>query len=597
MLPQIGLAARQIADEFDLDIRHLAAGVSGLTDGETTPAAVAALVRSAGAAHAVVAHDATTSYLGARGTAHGAVVAAGTGVVTLGVGPGGAARVDGWGYLMGDAGSGFWLGREALVAAMRDHDGRGTATALTDAVRGRWPDLEQAYIDLQADPARVSIVASFAAEVAQAGADGDAVALDILRRAGDLLAESALTALQKKAHYFLVNEGNRQVLNRDTINEFHAQLVDRVDASFLDLPERKILTLEYDPFVGKLEGMKIDPEVIARHNQILAEAQAEHARSTGTRDELAFGDSELGKAQRKCFTAVVRMGQFEFSSVLGMHGAKAFGKEQDPSGSLYEEAVSKPSQTMRLIARLIQSRQDACHVRVAVFCEKLTELEILKRFLEREGGFGELFVLEGSLSAKKRNEYVHRFLGCPKGIFLFSKAGSVGITLCPGCEVLLSVGSLPWNAATVDQAFGRVYRIGQTRPVEIVQFAARRSVTSAKLRLHEDKRERLAKAAADEDFSNFVDGDNTWRQTRRILSACVPLDSKGNYQVAPEQLAKLRAYRRLVETCDANGVAPPAPPPGLPQPPMRADQVALPPVAFPVPSGGVVDRDNLEAMN
>ena len=183
VLPQIGLAARQIADEFDLDIRHLAAGVSGLTDGETTPAAVAALVRSAGAAHAVVAHDATTSYLGARGTAHGAVVAAGTGVVTLGVGPGGAARVDGWGYLMGDAGSGFWLGREALVAAMRDHDGRGTATALTDAVRGRWPDLEQAYIDLQADPARVSIVASFAAEVAQAGADGDAVALDILRRA------------------------------------------------------------------------------------------------------------------------------------------------------------------------------------------------------------------------------------------------------------------------------------------------------------------------------------------------------------------------------------------------------------------------------
>ena len=112
---------------------------------------------------------------------------------------------------------------------------------------------------------------------------------------------------------------------------------------------------------------------------------------------------------------------------------------------------------MRLIARLIQSRQDACHVRVAVFCEKLTELEILKRFLEREGGFGELFVLEGSLSAKKRNEYVHRFLGCPKGIFLFSKAGSVGITLCPGCEVLLSVGPLPWNSTTIDQALSLIH--------------------------------------------------------------------------------------------------------------------------------------------
>lgn len=197
VLPQIGLAARRIAEEFDLGIRHLAAGISGLTDAETTPSALDELARSAGAAHAVIAHDATTSYLGARGTAPGAVVAAGTGVVTLGVGPAGVARVDGWGYLMGDAGSGFWLGREALVAAMREHDGRGRATVLTDVVRERWPDLEQAYLALQSDPARVSVVASFAAAVARAGADGDAVALDILRRAGDLLAESAVAALRR----------------------------------------------------------------------------------------------------------------------------------------------------------------------------------------------------------------------------------------------------------------------------------------------------------------------------------------------------------------------------------------------------------------
>lgn len=197
VLPQIAEAAGRIAVEFGLDIRHLAAGISGLTDAETAHDRVAGLARRAGASRVVVAHDSATSYLGARGTAHGAVVAAGTGVVTLGVGPAGVARVDGWGYLMGDVGSGFWLGREALTAAMRDHDGRGQPTALTASVRQRWPDLEQAYIALQADPARVSIVASFASEVARAGADGDVVALDILRRAADLLAESALTALRR----------------------------------------------------------------------------------------------------------------------------------------------------------------------------------------------------------------------------------------------------------------------------------------------------------------------------------------------------------------------------------------------------------------
>lgn len=197
VLPQLADAARQIAAEFDLDIRRLAAGISGLTDVETTHPRVSDLARDAGAGRAVIAHDSVTSYLGARGTAHGAVVAAGTGVVTLGVGPAGVARVDGWGYLMGDAGSGFWIGREALSAVMRAHDGRGPSTLLTSPAQVRWPDLEQAYIDLQADPARVSVVASFAAEVARAGAAGDAVALDILRRAADLLAESALTALQR----------------------------------------------------------------------------------------------------------------------------------------------------------------------------------------------------------------------------------------------------------------------------------------------------------------------------------------------------------------------------------------------------------------
>jgi len=396
-------------------------------------------------------------------------------------------------------------------------------------------------------------------------------------------------ALQKKAHYFLVNQGQTQVLNRDTINEFHAQLVDRVDAKFLDLPERKILTLEFDPYVGKLEGAKIDPEVIARHNQILIEAQAEHARSTGTRDELASGDSELGKAQRKCFTAVIRMGQFEFSSILGMNGAKAFDRDQDPSGSLYEEAVSKPSQTMRLIARLIRSRQDACHVRVAVFCEKLTELEILKRFLEREGGFGEFFLLEGSLSAKRRNEYVHQFLGCAKGVFLFSKAGSVGITLCPGCEVLLSVGPLPWNSTTIDQAFGRVYRIGQTKKVEIIQLVARNSVTAVKLSLHDDKRLRLAKVAADNNWENFKDEGGQWRFTDTILKECVPLAHTGNYvdvnAIARMTLwqEKYRQWEVSKEQADANGVAPPPPPdppPTVQALPLPA-QMPLPVVSFP----------------
>jgi len=394
--------------------------------------------------------------------------------------------------------------------------------------------------------------------------------------------------LQRQRHFFVAKDGADRSLKRAAVAEFHQHLVDRVDASFLDLPDRKRLLLEYDPFVGLRPDGTTDAQAIASHNGVLASAQrlvASVAAAAGAplaaaaaAAAAAASGAQWGEEQRAAFAAIVALGNFEFSAVLGAHGAEAF--KGDPS--LFAKAVAEPSQTMRLIARVIASRQAAGHARIAVFCESTTQLQILQRYLEGQA-VGALFLFDGRLSAKQRGATVKRFLECEKGVLLLSSAGSIGITLCPGCEVLLSVGSLPWNAATVDQAFGRVYRIGQTRPVEIVQFAARRSVTSAKLRLHDDKRERLAKAAADEDFSNFVDGDNTWRQTRRILSACVPLDSKGNYQVAPEQLAKLRAYQRLVETHDANGVAPPPPPPGLPRPPVRADHAALPPVAFPVP--------------
>ena len=376
--------------------------------------------------------------------------------------------------------------------------------------------------------------------------------------------------LQKARHFFTPKGGNDRSLRRTSVTAFHEHLVDRVDASFIDLPEKRCLLLEYDPFVGLKPDGTTDKEAVERHNEALASAQ-----------QLAGGGggsvaTEWGEEQRAAFSAIVALGNYEFSALLGMRGAKAF--EED--ASLYAQAAAAPSQTVRLIARVVASRQEAGHPRVAIFCESTTQLKILRCYLESlDSGVGTLFLFDGALNAAQRARTVRDFLACDKGVLLLSGAGSIGITLCPGCEVLLSVGSLPWNASTIDQAFGRIYRIGQEQPVEIIQFAARRSVTFAKLGLHADKRDRLARAAADEDYSHFVDGDK-WRETQRILGACVPLDTRGNYVVSEEQAFALRQYKRLIERCDANGVARPAPPPDLPRPAVLADRVALPPVSF-----------------
>ena len=44
-----------------------------------------------------------------------------------------AARAGGWGYVLGDEGSGYWIGRAALRAVLREADRRGPATLLTGA--------------------------------------------------------------------------------------------------------------------------------------------------------------------------------------------------------------------------------------------------------------------------------------------------------------------------------------------------------------------------------------------------------------------------------------------------------------------------------
>jgi N-acetylglucosamine kinase-like BadF-type ATPase len=120
-------------------------------------------------------------------------------VVTLGHdGADGWARVDGWGSLLGDDGSGFAVGHAGLRAALRDFDGRTGSPALRAAAESRWGSIEDVPTDiLREDMAVARVVASFAPAVAQAAHGGDELAAEIWRRAGDELAESAAAAARR----------------------------------------------------------------------------------------------------------------------------------------------------------------------------------------------------------------------------------------------------------------------------------------------------------------------------------------------------------------------------------------------------------------
>jgi N-acetylglucosamine kinase-like BadF-type ATPase len=69
----------------------------------------------------------------------GIVLIAGTGSIALGQDHhGNSARAGGWGYLIGDEGSGYDLGRRAIRAAAKAADGRGLQTSLLPALLAHW---------------------------------------------------------------------------------------------------------------------------------------------------------------------------------------------------------------------------------------------------------------------------------------------------------------------------------------------------------------------------------------------------------------------------------------------------------------------------
>jgi len=148
-----------------------------------------------GAGRVLVTEDAVTAHLGAFGGAPGVVVSAGTGAIALWTDGETSVRVDGWGPLLGDHGSGAAIGGAGLRAAFSAVDGRGPATSLV-APAGR--HLGGLGLDaarrLHAAANPTELVSEFAVAVLRAAEDGDEVAGAIVAGAAHDLATSAALA-------------------------------------------------------------------------------------------------------------------------------------------------------------------------------------------------------------------------------------------------------------------------------------------------------------------------------------------------------------------------------------------------------------------
>lgn len=205
---------RRLLEDFgglDAPVDALFAGISGGSVGGNRAVMHEVLRRILPGCKSLVNHSDSVNALRCAIPEGDALVAiAGTGSSVFACVNGEMRQCGGWGYLLGDEGSGYDLGRRALCAALRALDGRGEETSLSDAcasvlgmdVRAAIPRLYQ-----EGRPG----IAAFGPVLLEQAEKGDVVALRELNASAAGMAEIICTAgrwIEDVAHRRVVLAGS-----------------------------------------------------------------------------------------------------------------------------------------------------------------------------------------------------------------------------------------------------------------------------------------------------------------------------------------------------------------------------------------------------
>jgi N-acetylglucosamine kinase-like BadF-type ATPase len=228
-------------------------GIAGVDRAEDQSVVRGIMDRIGYRATVLIVNDALIALQAGIGDAAGIVVVSGTGSIAYGRNARGeAARAGGWGHVLGDEGSGYFIGRLALRAVVRHADGRGRETSLTPRLLGHFgltravELIHRVYHDALAP----SAIGALARYVQQAREDGDPVAAGILDRAAGELVTAAAAVMKRlemdRERFSFVLAGGM----------FHATpwLCDRLKTLLPSLAEQsRTVLLEEEPAVGAVQ--------------------------------------------------------------------------------------------------------------------------------------------------------------------------------------------------------------------------------------------------------------------------------------------------------------------------------------------------------
>jgi superfamily II DNA or RNA helicase len=203
------------------------------------------------------------------------------------------------------------------------------------------------------------------------------------------------------------------------------------------------------------------------------------------------------------------------------HGVKA-----DELAALFDDLFAQPD------------------AKAVVFSQWTRTQDIVIRRLEARG-FGYVS-FHGGVPSEKRPALIERFRDDPAcRVFLSTDAGSTGLNL-QHASTLINM-DLPWNPAILEQRISRIHRMGQKRPVQIVNFVAKGTIEEGMLSVLAFKRS-LSAGILDGGTSEISFGGSRLNRFMKDVENVTGRMGEGEAMAPAEEMANAGAAEPVRET-------------------------------------------------
>jgi len=214
--------------------------------------------------------------------------------------------------------------------------------------------------------------------------------------------------------------------------------------------------------------------------------------------------------QRRLMIALQNM-RMACDSTYLLDQSTNFGVKVDELTTLLQEIFEKPDTKIVLFSQWVRMHE-----------------VILPRL--RDNGWDHV-LFHGGVPGHKRKDLVERFRNDPAcRLFLSTDAGGVGLNL-QFASVVINM-DLPWNPAVLEQRIGRVHRLGQKNPVQVVNFVAQGTIEEGMLGVLKFKKSLFAGVLDGGEKEIFLGGS---RLTKFMESVEKTTSSIPRADLAPEQ--------------------------------------------------------------